>query len=155
MKNTRWLTRREQRDFVTLLEARADQLALLIRPRPADEHEEHDQNDDRRGENADRLDEAGQTDTRGEPDHHLGVFVPAGQDEQDRHEQGRDEHDGHVADHGQADQDQHVARVDLARSGEADDADHHRRQHEREQNHEHGTSRIREFALEGAFEDHY
>ena len=39
--------------------------------------------------------------------------------------------------------------------GEADDADHHRRQHEREQNHEHGTSRIREFALEGAFEDHY
>jgi hypothetical protein len=95
------------------------------------------------------------TDARGQPHDHLGVFVPAGQDEQDRHEQGRDEHDRQIADHGQADQDQHVARVDLARGREADDADHHRRQHEREENHEHGTSRIREFALEGAFEDHY
>ncbi len=149
------LTRREQRDFVALLEARAQQLVLLVRPRPADEHEEHDEDDDRRGKNGDRLDELRQADTRGQPHDHLGVFVPACQDEQDRHEQGRDEHDRQVADHSQADQDQHVARVDLARGREADDADHHRRQHEREENHEHGTSRIREFALEGAFEDHY
>ena len=38
--------------------------------------------------------------------------------------------------------------------GEADNPDHHRCQHEREENHEHGTSRVREFALEGAFKDH-
>ena len=148
------LARREQRDLVALLEARADQLALLVRPRPADEHEEHDENDDGRRKHADRLDEARETHARGQPDHHFRVFVPARQDEQDRHEQGRDQHDGQIADHGQADQDQHVARIDFPGGGEADDPDHHRGQHEREENHEHGTSRVREFALEGAFKDH-
>ncbi len=82
--------------------------------------------------------------------------IPARQHEQDRHEQSGDEHDGEIADHGRG---RSGPRRRAGRS-RLDAAKPTMRiiivgQHERKQHHEHGTSRIREFALEGAFEDHY
>ena len=95
----------------------------------------------------DGFDEARLTHAGREPHDHLRVAIPARQHEEDRHEERHDQHDREIADDGEPDQHHDVARIDLARCREADDADHHRRQHDREQHHEYGAGRIREFAL--------
>jgi hypothetical protein len=139
------LARRGAHHVGALLVARAQVVGLAVAPGPDDQHEARDHDQHRPARLKHRLHEAGESDSRGEPDRHLALAVHAPQAEDDADEQRQGEHRGQVAEREEAEDEDDVLRRHRAIGRQAQRADQEIREDDGQEDHQRGAETPRQF----------